>query len=308
MRTGYACICLEYAELRCQRTTVLRNATPDRLREVIRANLGGLEAILRRNEEREMRLFRLGNSFIPFASHPVNTLAWWEEFGSELAGIGKWARRHGHRISFHASHFTILNSSNPAVVESSVADLTYYGRVLEAMGLGPEHKVILHGGVHSPSFAEAEARLERALDRIPAVYRRHLALENDERFYDAERIISLGRRTGLPAVIDVLHHAVNPGAWRDLSCRELLERAFTTWGPDDGPPKVHFSTQDGEKKAGAHAYGVDPEELRAFLRGTLPLPRDFDIMFEAKGKDLAVAAILPVLRQDPRFRSLATAW
>jgi UV DNA damage endonuclease len=87
----------------------------------------------------------------------------------------------------------------------------------------------------------------------------------------------------------------------------VLERAFTTWGPAAGPPKVHFSTQDGEKKAGAHACGVDSEELRAFLRDTLPLPRDFDIMFEAKGKDLAVAAVLPVLRQDPRFHPVAAA-
>jgi UV DNA damage endonuclease len=250
-----------------------------------------------------MRLFRLGNSFVPFASHPVNTLAWWEEFGPQLRAIGRWVREHGHRLSFHASHFTILNSANPTVVEASLADVVYHGRVLEAMELGPEHKVILHGGINTPTFIDAEARLERALDRVPELYRRHLVLENDDRIYPAERIIALSSRLGLPSVIDVLHHDVNPDGWAEISRSELLERAFTTWRPDDGPPKMHFSTQDREKKAGAHAYWIDAEDLRAFLSETADLSRDFDIMFEAKGKDLAVAAVLPVLREDRRFNA-----
>src|SRR3712207_6202702 len=86
MRVGYACICLGEEGLRCQRSTVLRNATPERLRTLIHANLDGLEAILRYNEERGYRLFRLGNEFIPFASHPVNELRWWEDFGWRLRG------------------------------------------------------------------------------------------------------------------------------------------------------------------------------------------------------------------------------
>jgi UV DNA damage endonuclease len=301
MRAGYACICLEREGLRCQRSTVLRNADPERLRELIEANLQGLEEILRFNEAREMRLFRLGNSFIPFASHPVNEVPWWEEFGERFREIGAWARARGHRLSFHASHFTILNSENPAVVESSLRDVEYYCRVLEAMELGPEHKVILHGGVLSPDPETALDRLERGLERVPSQYRRHLVLENDERFFELERMLALSRRVGQPVVIDVLHHAVKPGSWAGVPAAELLERTFRTWGPEDGPPKVHFSTQDPEKKAGAHGYWADPEEVRTFLRETRIVARDFDIMFEAKGKDLAVTAVLPILREDPRW-------
>ena len=47
---------------------------------------------------------------------PVNDLAWWEEFGPALRAVGRWVRQHRHRLSFHASHFTILNSANGAVV------------------------------------------------------------------------------------------------------------------------------------------------------------------------------------------------
>jgi UV DNA damage endonuclease len=307
MRAGYACICLGDDEARCQRTTVLRNATPDRLRELISANLDGLERILTYNERHGLRLFRLGNSFVPFASHPVNELRWWEEFAGRLRSIGRWVRAHDHRLSFHASHFTILNSANPEVVEAALRDVAYMGGVLEAMELGPEHKIILHLGIATPTPEEAQDRLAAALDRVPVEYRRHLVLENDERFYSADLAVSFSPRVGLPVVVDVLHHECNPGAWADLSCSELMERVFRTWSHDDGPPKMHFSTQDPDKKRGAHWYWVDPGELERFLAGTRSLSQDYDIMFESKGKDEAARAVLPILRRDPRFEPLQAA-
>jgi hypothetical protein len=60
-------------------------------------------------------------------------------------------------------------------------------------------------------------------------------------------------------------------------------------------------SQDPEKRPGAHAYGIDPAELESFLQRSAAVPRDFDIMFEAKGKDRAVEAALPLLRADLRF-------
>ncbi|MFN3650558.1 MAG: UV DNA damage repair endonuclease UvsE [Armatimonadota bacterium] len=302
MRVGYACICLGQEELRCQRSTILKNATPERLRALIHANLDGLEQILELNEQRGLRLFRLGNDFIPFASHPVNELRWWDDYGYRFRSIGKRVRAWGHRISFHASHYTILNSANPAVVASALADVHYMGRVLEAMELGPEHKIILHGGISTPTFPEAEARLEAALAEVAPEHRRHLVLENDERFYSARRMIDLSARVGLPVVVDTLHHACHPDGWDDLSPAALLRRVFATWTAEDGPPKIHFSSQDPEKKRGAHHYWIEEAELESFLAETRGVATDFDIMFEAKGKDLAVMAVLPVLEADPRFR------
>jgi UV DNA damage endonuclease len=232
----------------------------------------------------------------------VNELQWWDDYGYRFRHVGRWVRQHGHRLSFHASHFTILNSENPKVVESALADVEYMARVLETMELGPEHKIILHLGVFNPSPEAALDRLALALDQVAPEFRRHLVLENDERFYNAEQAVTFGHRVGLPVVVDVLHHACNPGTWAEMPCAELLERVFATWGSDDGPPKMHFSSQDVEKKRGAHAYFVDGGELERFLEQTRSVPRDFDIMFEAKGKDEAAKAMLPILRDDPRFQ------
>lgn len=307
MEVGYACICLGRPELRSQRTTMLRHATPQRLGSLIAANIEGLEQILEYNETRGLRLFRIGGQFIPFASHPVNALRWWEEYSWRLRGVGRWATRHGHRLSFHASHFTLLNSENPSVVDASIADLIYHHRVLEAMELGPRHRIVLHVGTSKPGYPEAEDRFARALERVPAAVRARLSLENDERFYSIDRVVALGERLGLPVILDLLHHACRPGAWADLPCDELLRRVFATWSVAQSPPKIHFSTQDPEKKPGAHGYWVDPGELEAFLTQSAAVATDFDILFEAKGKDLAVERVLPILRGDARFGGAKTA-
>ncbi len=303
MRVGYACQCLGGDELRCQRTTVLKNATPEKLRGLIQSNLEGLAAILRYNEAHDWRLFRIGNDFIPFASHPINAIAWWSEYRQQLQEIGTYVRDHGHRVSFHASHYTILNSVNERVRSSALADVEYMGRVLEAMQLGPEHKIILHVGVNTPTLQDAEERFVEALMRVAPEHRRHLVLENDDRLWPAEPVAGLCRRVGLPMVVDVFHHSCLPGSWEQIGCTELLQHAFGTWGPDDGPPKIHFSTQDPAKRLGAHDYGIDPGELNRFLQQSRVVPRDFDIMFECKGKDLALEPLMDLLRHEARFDS-----
>lgn len=307
MRVGYACICLGKEEARCQRTTVLRNVTEERLRLLIRANLDGLEEILAYNESHGYRLFRLGNAFIPFASHPANTLPWWEEFGDRFRQIGRWVRSRGHRLSFHASHYTILNSAQPHVVDAALADVSYMARVLEVMELDAEHKIILHVGAKTPTPEEAVARLEAALERVAPEHRRHLVLENDDRCFTLQEVLAVSRRVDLPVVIDVFHHQVLPGDWSGVPCVELLDRTFATWRPGSGVPKIHFSTQDPDKRPGAHAHGIDIEEFRRFLRDSRGASRDFDIMFESKGKDLSLQPIMPLLAADPRFAPLLRA-
>jgi UV DNA damage endonuclease len=70
---------LGYASLNTQlpspaRTVRLANATPERLRELLAANLDALEAVLRWNVEHDIRVFRISSNIVPLASHPANRL------------------------------------------------------------------------------------------------------------------------------------------------------------------------------------------------------------------------------------------
>jgi UV DNA damage endonuclease len=71
----------------------------DKVRELVRKNIGGLARILPWNAARGIWLFRMGQAMIPFASHPDFPYDWEEEHGAELRQAGKLARELGIRLS-----------------------------------------------------------------------------------------------------------------------------------------------------------------------------------------------------------------
>jgi UV DNA damage endonuclease len=75
---------------------------------------------------------------------------------------------------------------------------------------------------------------------------------------------------------------VNPGG---LSLGEALDLSLPTWETRGVRPKLHLSSQDPVKQAGAHAYSVDSRDWQAFLDALDG--READVMVETKGKALA---------------------
>lgn len=284
-RLGYACLSLSVPDS-SPRGTILRNATPDRLRELIGINLERLVRVLRFNVVQGIRLFRISSDLIPFGSHPINHLRWWEEFQAQLGVVGGYIREHDLRVSLHPGQHTVLSAIDPKVAEAARRDLEYHGRLLDALGLDTTHKIILHvGGAYGDKQAALFRWAARA-DRLPPSLGHRLVVENDERLFGAEEILALSEQTGVPVLFDVFHHRVYSGQDRDLP--RLLRAAFATWRPErDGVPKVHFSSQAAGQRPGAHADFVDPAEFRQFL-AMAPEEIVFDCMLEAKAKDRAL--------------------
>ena len=135
-------------------------------------------------------------------------------------------------------------------------------------------------------------------------------VENDDRVYSLTDVLDLHRRSGIPVVWDILHHhCLDPQGIPD---REALELALATW-PDGVRPKIHFSSpktavEERTRRVGrrverslalpaprVHADLVDPIAFEHFLRGTAA-GLDFDVMLEAKAKDLALLRLREQLR------------
>ena len=128
-------------------------------------------------------------------------------------------------------------------------------------------------------------------------------------------VLELHRRTGVKVVWDILHHHCNDPA--GIPDREALELALATW-PSGVTPKIHYSTpktalEERTRRVGrrverswvlpqlrAHADLIDPIAFEHFLRETSGV-RDFDVMLEAKAKDLALLR----LREQLAGRGLA---
>jgi UV DNA damage endonuclease len=279
-RIGFACVM--YAQKRSTNHTLrLANLGTDRFRAVVHRNLEDLRAILAWMEPRGLRLFRIGSSLVPFASHPAMGWAWEEMVGPELARVGREYAPKGFRFSLHPGQYNVLNSQSPAVVERTKAELEYSCRVLALMRLDSSHKVVIHGGGLYRDPKKSRARLLQTIETLSERVRSRLVLENDERHFSFGDVVSIGEESGLPPVFDIHHHMINPSD----DIRSLLVRAGKLW---DCTPKVHLSSQARGLRPGAHALFVRGRDLDLLLD---LLPFDADLMIEAKAKEEAALEI-----------------
>jgi UV DNA damage endonuclease len=220
-----------------------------------------------------------------------------------LKALGKRARSLGLRLSFHPSQFIVLNSPDPVLVQKSVADLAAQTQMLDLMELGPEAVVIVHAGGTYGDTDLGCARWVETYKLLSPGIRRRLVLENDDLRYSAADVLKIHAQTGVPLVFDHQHFwCHNP---EQLELRETVERFLATW-PSGVRPKIHFSSPRTELRQlkrkvpksrkkklvlqppvwTGHADFCQPFEFIAMMR--LLSGAKFDVMIEAKSKDLAL--------------------
>jgi UV DNA damage endonuclease len=254
----------------------------EKVKGLVRENIADLKRILRWNAEHGVGLFRMGQNLIPFASHPAFPYEWETEHGETLREAGELARDLGIRLSMHPGQYINPGSPKPDVVQRSLTELRYVARVFDLLGSSDSVAVLHMGGAHADKQGSAARFIE--VMRSEARILHYLALENDERVWTVAEVTRTANALGIPAITDAFHHDLNPGG---LTLKEALDLSLPTWAPRGVRPKLHLSSQDPAKQAGAHAYSVDSRDWQALL-GVIGC-RDVDVMVEAKGKEYALA-------------------
>jgi UV DNA damage endonuclease len=284
----------------------------------LRVSIERLRAILDRLDALDIRMYRMATALAPYASHPDLPQFHHQihECAEELDEIGRRATARQIRISTHPGQYTVLNSETPAVRAAAIAELEVQAALLDAMRQPPEAVVVLHVGGAAGGKGAAADRFVEGFERLSERARSRLAIENDDRSFGLVDVLDIARRCSVPVVWDVLHHhCLDPAGLPD---EEALGLALDTWAPGVAP-KVHYSSprldavqrtrREGRRverrlvlpQLRAHADLVDPVGFEAFLRHTAGT-RDFDIMLEAKAKDLALLR----LREQLASRGFAT--
>ncbi len=271
----------------------LASFTPEKFLETARLNLEGLHQNIEYAASHQLLFYRIRSEIIPFASHPVCTVNWQQEFSSLLADIGKLIRHSNMRISFHPDQFVVLNAPSEKVLQNSTRELLYQAQVLELLGLGTPHKLQIHvGGVYGDKN-ESIRRFILAYRELPELIKQHLVIENDDRLYSVSDCYAIHEAIGIPIIFDNLHHALNPNG---ESMRDAMERCFSTWQRErDGVPMVDYSSQQADMRVGKHADHIDIKQFRQYLAESKGL--DFDIMLEIKDKDISALEALPLVQQ-----------
>jgi UV DNA damage endonuclease len=296
LRLGYACLNTLFGSP--ARTTRLAKATPERLRELLAANLDTLETILRWNDANDIRVFRVSSNTVPLASHPRVSYPWREALGERFAELGDLIRGAGMRLSTHPGPYTVPASADEAIADAAVRELDYHAELMSAFGLDRSHKVVLHLGGGAGDRQSWLNRFGRALGRLAPETRSRLVLENDERWSFAD-VLPVAGELNVPVVFDAFHHEVNESLPK-LGVRELVELAGETWREADGRQEVHFSTQAPGRRAGAHADTLDLRRFRRFAEQLDDLP--LDCVLEVKDKE---QSLLRARRTQLRLRQKA---
>ncbi len=282
----------------------------------LEVSLGYVDQILDYLDKHDVRMYRLSSDLAPYATHPdmPQFHGMVAESDAALRTLGEKARRLDIRLSFHPSQYIVLNSPDPELVRKSSADLLSQADMLDRMGLGDEAVLVIHvGGTYGDKPA-ALARWVETFDALPEPVRRRLVLEHDDIRFSAADVLWVHEQTGVRLIFDHQHFlCLNP---EGLEMRPTLERFLTSWG-NRGRPKVHFSSPRTElrllKRKGAdgksrevpvspvwtgHADFCHPFEFIGFMRAMDGL--EFDVMLEAKVKDLALIRLrLDLLRYAP---------
>lgn len=299
------------------RTTTLRwmdsvsvQLARDKLTEVVTHNLAAQLRLLAYVAELPpaLRMLRLSSDLLPFYSHPKlhgfyqqpDIQAWLSE---GFRAIGDLARSSGVRLSFHPGQYCVLGSDKPQVVENSLAEFEYHADMIRMMGYGVQFQDF-KCNVHIAGRLGAEG-IRAIWPRLSEVARHCITFENEEKTYGVDDCLALADLA--PVVLDIHHCWINENDYIDPH-DPRVERILDSWR--GVRPTMHYSQPP--ERLQELGFGAEQKlEMEALLQVVSKrdlyghseqmwnhwtneyalqfLPR-FDIMFEAKDKNLAALA------------------
>ena len=287
-RLGYACIC---TKLRNQKPPVFssRGVVKKTIeREGIEVvgfralqNCRDLLAILKWNESKNIRFFRMSSDMFPWMGvHDVRETRSWPEIEKALKECGEYARKHYHRLTFHPPHFVKLASPDPDLVSKSMAELEVHSLIFDTMGYtvaSPDNKINIHIGGSYGDKHQSLFRFAASYRSLSERCRARLTVENDDTKagYSVQDLHWLHLETGIPIVFDAHHHQFNTGG---LTEQEAFELAVSTWPPDI-IPVIHWSESQEGRRPNAHSD---------YISGPIRTYSRVDVMIEAKAKEDAL--------------------
>lgn len=313
IRLGYVAIALNLGKVTSSSTLTytryLKLNKEDRLKklkEVTYSNIEALEKILRYNIDNSIHFYRMTSNFIPLATHPDVMWDYLKYFKKDLEYIGKLIKDNNLRVDTHPDQFNVINSDRESVVENTLRTLNMQVDLFEAMNY-EQGKLVIHIGGAKGGKDIALDRFINNLKNVPKRITDRLILENDDKTFNAKEVLQICERTNLPMVFDIHHHNCN-NCEEDI--KSLLPQIFKTWEDEELVPKIHFSSPREFEKDRKHADYIDANRFLEFIyKAKESVNKDFDIMIEAKKKDIALNILvkdLKKLTKDIKFIDSST--
>ena len=184
------------------------------------------------------------------------------------------------RVSCHPSEFNSLSSLNKKVVEKTITELNFYSSFFDRIGLSADHRSPMNFHVHNNNGTREEIahRFYENFKRLDENCQARITIENDDKLncWSVKELVDIFHPiTRIPICFDYLHHKCHSN---NLTECEAINMCWDTW---QTTPLFHYSESRPGNNPRAHC------EVPTQPFDTYGL--EFDIDFEVKGKDLAIA-------------------
>ncbi len=279
MKIGYACQNLEL-QANTNNTFRLASYSEPKIIHTIEKNFEGLYKILDFNIKNNLLFFRLGSSFIPFASHPICKFDWADYFQDYFIKLSNILKKNKFRISMHPGQFVVLNSKKESVISSSINELEYHSRLLDLLNLDESAKIQIHVGFPQGDKEKAKNDFLKNFDKLSKSVKKRLIIENDEHYFGVNDCLDIHKSIKIPILFDTFHYSIlNEGK----PIQEIFDIISKTWRNRDGLPMVDYSSQDQNGRKGKHCPTININDFQDTISKLLH--KDFDLMFEIRDKE-----------------------
>lgn len=289
-----------------------RAAVEEKIIDVAKTNIMNTHALIKKvaTLPEELRMLRVTSDMLSFYTHE-DWQPFWQSSNTQdslarwFAPLGETARANNVRLSFHPDQFVVLASDREEVVNKSIEEFEYHCDMARWMGYGKQFQD-MKINVHI-SGRKGPQGIRDVFGRLSPEARNTLTLENEEYTHGLSDCLSLSDL--VPTVLDIHHNWIREGTYLDCNS-DLAKKVIDSWR--GVRPTLHYSVSREDVLVGHSgsqlpdhgaltASGYSKQKLRAHSDyfwndavndWALTFRDNFDIMCEAKGKNLASFKLL----------------
>ena len=273
-----------------------KNNDYEKLDKVIKSNFESLIEILNYNIKNNIHFYRLTSKLIPLATLNKVKFEYIDKYKMYYDRISSIINENNMRIDVHPDQFCVLNSTNKQIVDNSIGILEYHYSILNALNI-KNKIIILHVGSNTFGKENSIKRFINNFNKLPDYLKEVIAIENDDKIFNAKDVLYICKNLSIPFVFDYHHHKCNPCD----NIENVMGDILNTWKKIN--PKMHISSSKNKTKKDFRSHNdyINYNDFNELINLIKPLKKDIDIMVEAKMKDDALFRLIRVIKYKNKY-------
>ena len=269
----------------------------NKLDSIIKSNFEDLIKILNYNVKNNIHFYRLTSKLIPLATHKDVDIEYIDKYKDYYNKISNIINKNNMRVDVHPDQFCVLNSTKKEVIENTIEILKYHINILEALNI-KNPIIVLHVGSSVLGKENSIKRFINTFNKLPDNIKNAIALENDDKIFNAKDVLYICNKLHIPFVFDYHHHKCNP--CNDIE--NIMKDILNTWTNIN--PKMHISSPKNKTKKDFRSHNdyINYEDFNELINLIKPFNKDVDIMIEAKSKDDALFRLIRQIKYNTNYK------